>query len=165
MRIWTSNLSEPKVEMMRNTNPHMDYSLRTMMREANATSTIVPRLMCSSYWVSICQSWIQHSPHSAKGFPWGSLRLFPILIFSISYSIFHQVWHILPPKYSSHLIPVSLFYFQSLSFTWPLQCILIVLFLLISHPFSVLPIRMIQKKCPSPRFLSRSAFGPASNLY
>lgn len=40
LKMRTSNLAEPKVEMMGNTNAQMGQSLKTMMRAANATSTL-----------------------------------------------------------------------------------------------------------------------------
>lgn len=151
---------------MRNANPHMDYLLRTMMREANDTSTL---WFPDSCILAIGSAHVSHRfnihPTLCKVFSLRTTEAVSILISSISYSIVHQMWHILPPKGFSHSIPVSLFYFKSLSFTWTLQCFLIVLFLFTSHPFSVLPISMIQMKCPSPRSVSRSAFEPASTLH
>lgn len=89
---------------------------------------------------------------------------FSVTVFSIPYFIVQQVWLILPPKCFSHLTPVPLRYFTSLSFTWILQGFITHLFLLVSHPFSVLPMRMIQMKCPPHWPISRSAFEPGSNL-
>lgn len=155
LRIWTSNLAEPMV--MGNTNPKKGWSLRMMMRETNVTSSLWFPDSCVlatgstqisyrfSLYPTLCKVL---SLSSIFYICLLSLIFIPLFIKSDAFC-FLNFSHTLTQYYCLISSPYHLLEFCNASY--------LVLFLLVSYPFSMVPI-IIQMKCPPFQLISVSAF-------